>query len=525
VLERRTVQIDGAAGPWAELPLAHPADGYIDSDLREWTDGAAYEYRLAVARGTERSEAISATGPAAALLAPVFDGSATIDTGGIRLSFHSTSHYATEIALSMLPSASDWQEVEVAVVPASATSHDDVVSPPGVHRYRAIARRRGRMGQLVTSDSAVLDGMSAPPLSWGVVTSRATTSVGVVAARAPSGAFATATLNNYAFGAPTLIAPSGESGSTLQPVEGAVLFLPGVVMDRAGHPHAVLADGPEGPVHPWQDPVDIVHVWHDGAAWQRELIARRVISPGDATQIVRFDMGPDGTLHASWQTQTSSSYPIEVASRTDAGWTISDATAALPAGCANGGQPGSVARCVNHFVVGDAHGAAHLVVVGWDYTLAHVWSTNGRWSSEAIPTAGGVSVLWGDFEVFRVLGGGDGPAIVYQRGEIEGDGPVFAMVRETTGWSAPAVVSNSFYGGGWDAARSPDGARIAVATAGEVGHLWIREADGSVVEKRWFSAGGDFAVGFGLDGKAWVASGLASYTSTGSVPIIVFDER
>src|SRR5262249_22603788 len=152
----------------------------------------------------------------------------------------------------------------------------------------------------------------------------------------------------------------------LHPEQGAVLFEPGIVVDPLGHPHAVFADGPADGVDPWVDPVDIVHVWHDGTAWQREVIASRVISPGDATEVVRFDLGPDGTLHASWQTQTSSQHPIEVASRVDGVWVISDATAALPAGCASGGQPGASADCINHFVVGDAGGSPHLIVVSWD---------------------------------------------------------------------------------------------------------------------------------------------------------------
>jgi hypothetical protein len=299
-------------------------------------------------------------------------------------------------------------------------------------------------------------------------------------------------------------------------------------MDALGHPHAVYADGrPAGAS--WTDPVDIVHAWHDGTAWQRETIARRAISPGYASQIVRFDMGPEGTLHAAWQALTETQYPTEVASRRGGVWKLSDATAALPAGCGAGGVPGAVAQCLNHWVVGDASGNPHLVVVNWDHTLAHLWMTSSGWSSEAIPTAGAVNVLWADVSTLRVLGGGEGPAVVYQRPNVDSDNTIFTIVRGSAGWSAPAPISalgRPFYL--WDAARSLDGKRVAVAAPfaefqATDGALWIREEDGSVSEKKWFTMPGGFAVGHGPAGSVWVAAGLLPRTADSS-PTVVFEE-
>jgi hypothetical protein len=97
---------------------------------------------------------------------------------------------------------------------------------------------------------------------------------------------------------------------------------------------------------------------------------------------------------------------------------------------------------VNHYVAGDASGAPHLVVVNWDHTLAHMARTGSGWSSEAIPAAGSVNVLWGDFDTFRVLGGGEGPAVVYQDGRSLGStGAVYAIVRGSAGWTPPVAIS------------------------------------------------------------------------------------
>jgi len=248
-----------------------------------------------------------------------------------------------------------------------------------------------------------------------------------------------------------------------------------------------------------------VHAWYDGASWKTEEIARRVLSPGDATQVLRFDLGPDGTLHASWQAGPDPSKGLEVAKRVGGSWQLENVSLAL-------GAPYQV-RWVDHFLAGDDAGEPHLAVVQWDHTLLHVHRVSGAWTAEVVP-AGAVSVLWGDYAGVRLLAGGGKVTVVHAP---TNPGSTVAVVEWTAdGWGSPTTVATIVTSGRFEADRSSDGARVAVAASswnGETcdGRLWIREA-GAVTEKRWFcDAYSGSAVGFRPDGKAWVLDGLTDY--------------
>ncbi len=96
------------------------------------------------------------------------------------------------------------------------------------------------------------------------------------------------------------------------------------------------------------------------------------------------------------------------------------------------------------------------------------------------------------------------------------------------GWGSPTTVATIATPGRFEADRSSDGARVAVAASGWDGatcdgRLWIREA-GAVTEKRWFcDAYSGSAVGFRPDGKAWVLDGLTDYGPE-TVDAMLFEE-
>ena len=496
VLERRSVRLDGTESPWAGIPLPFPADRYTDSDLVSWRDGARLDYRLAAAHGNERSLWASVGTAPSPLGAPLFTEASPI-AGGVRLSFANTSAYATELIVERA-AQSGFPSAEIARLPVSATQYDDLTATPGRYRYRLTAHRP--TGFPFASDVVERQAFCAPPASWGLDASLVRIPVGSVAARAPSGAFATAgKLGGYPFDAPFYFAPD-TAATTLRPVTGARAFGPGIVVDADGHAHVVYADGPAD----WTNPISIVHAWHDGASWQTEEIARRVLSPGDATQVLRFDLGPDGTLHASWQAGPDPSRGLEVARRVGGSWQLENVSLAL-------GAPYLV-RWVDHFLAGDDAGEPHLAVVQWDHTLLHFHRVAGAWTAEVVPT-GVVDGTSGDDVGVRLLAGGGKVTVVHAP---TNPGSTIAVVEWTAdGWGSPTTVATIATAGRFEAERSSDGARVAVAASGWDGatcdgRLWIREA-GAVTEKRRFCGASGSAVGFRPDGKAWVLDGLSDY--------------
>src|SRR5205814_9944505 len=103
----------------------------------------------------------------------------------------------------------------------------------------------------------------------------------------------------------------------------------------------------------------------DCTAWQTEGIAGAArFSP------VRFDIGLDGALHATWFDGISTR---AVGSLVNGSWTIDPLT----------NQGGGAAE-----LSGDETGAVHLVLRG-NAGLEYWRRTTSGWTSEAVPSSGG----------------------------------------------------------------------------------------------------------------------------------------
>ena len=97
---------------------------------------------------------------------------------------------------------------------------------------------------------------------------------------------------------------------------------PAVAFDPSGLAHGVVLRPVAG-----DPPVALVHVWHDGVAWNEEEIARRAL---DDPSSVRFALDAAGAVHAAWSTGAGASR-AEYAHLEGATWMVEDLSPLVPA--------------------------------------------------------------------------------------------------------------------------------------------------------------------------------------------------
>src|SRR6267143_881271 len=161
VLERRVLQFDDSAGPWAPIPIPFSTGftEYRDPDIAEWVDGARFEYRMVAAKGAEKSATVDSITDYADLFPPRMMTPTPL-SNGVRLAFADQSAHATSLAIERATSTLAFNWTEVAVVPASATTYDDLVAP-GRSAYLVSARPQPpTLPVLLKSPPAVGLGMS-----------------------------------------------------------------------------------------------------------------------------------------------------------------------------------------------------------------------------------------------------------------------------------------------------------------------------------------------------------------------------
>ncbi|HWE25549.1 MAG TPA: hypothetical protein VG496_16555 [Myxococcales bacterium] len=497
-LERRTVQLDGAASPWSQIAVGSAkSNTYEDGDLSQWIDGARYEYRATVidADVTPSPPFASYRAP---LLAPTGTGFTPTGSGGT-LFIQNNSRYARTIAIERGEAAyyTTRQVGSVAApVAGQTTSFVDAPLSPGLHLYKLSAE-----GDYDTS--------SAPSTSWGVIEDPASglaprivdLQLVVSAVRDSSGQFGIVeqlSKNSFPFGV-ALFPPGAEPGSA-QVVNSNVLVK--YLIDAAGHPHTAYYDwdGNPGVVAP------VIHLWHDGSRWQREEIARRtfVTALGDGPNEIAFDIGLDGTLFAAW----AGAAGIELArSIGGAAWQVEVVTAAT-----------TNVSYGELLVSGDESGIPHVIYLAFQST--HFFPDVTGWQSEPVPLSVFVTSTSFDAAAFATSGRIDLVARMYADNSID------LVQRSAAGWAAPMVLS---YGSYMTAARSTDGKAVAISA--DDGTLRILR-DGAITRSNLFPFGRP-AVGLRDDGKAWVVEWLTeagqSLQDAASpslvVPAVIFEER
>jgi hypothetical protein len=279
---------------------------------------------------------------------------------------------------------------------------------------------------------------------------------------------------------------------------------PGIVLDAAGHPHAVYAE----PVAGASGTTAILHVWHDGAAWQREEIARRAFQPR-----ARVEIGPGGTLYASWGAGAA----LELATRANGAWTIED----LAAGVASSLHP--LFGFGFHYLSGDTDGFPHVVVVD----NAHYYHLLRDASGWALENVGASLSIDGDEDLQFACGAGR--AVI----ALRSFGAVRMLQRTAAGWDggsdfslgASHFPSEIAFG----MARSADGQSLALALGAinstDAGKVWVLGGAGWTQVGTWYAVNPTVSLGFRSDGKLWLVSGLQDIAaSSRPAPVALYEQ-
>lgn len=447
-LERSTLDGGGNPTTWAPLADASLAPGaYVD---RRVADGAAYAYRVRVGADGLWSVPREARTQAVDLAAP-WGLRAVVESGGVRLTWTNQSTTAAVVTVSrclggcvastadLPPTSETWLDTEVMPVSPAMT-------------YQVRASRAGASisawSEIAQVEPFTIAGPPAlaasarllPPHDW--------------AARDAAGRFHLA-LQGYTM--PRLHRAT-EAGHDTYLLPGAFRIAePGVALDAAGAPHTVylrFADG-AGP------PIEVVHAWWDGGAWQTEVVARDDVAAWSSAEVqARFGLDGSGGLQVLYR--RAGPFPARDAlvhvSRGGAGWTAAQvATPSVP----------DLSRWSYAFAVGP-DGSAHVAQLGQSVVLNRsviVLSTRspeGAWSDELVPAAGfSLDGPW------LVAGAGGDVAVAYF-GAASADVEVVRR-REGT-WSAPGTA----------VARVADGyaPSLALVASSDLGRLALLAASG-----------------------------------------------
>src|SRR5438105_5069576 len=347
----------------------------FDSDIGAWVDGAVYEYALTALQDDQPGQVTRAASVPALLNAPVVVGASTAE--GVVLTIENRSRYAGAIQVFRRTAAA-----QLSTLVANASTPEnwkearlvDPDVPPDVYLYEVRVSNSSALNDPYPYQSAIVR-------EWVVVSSSAAGTLaaskvdlvpGIFAARAPGGSFAVVS-NLLRFGqTPQIgraVVPDAADGSH-------ALILPDpltvsrVAVDTDGQPHALYVDVPtprDG------NPIPIVHTWFDGLSWQAEAIGREFT----AQHLTAFDIGPEGTLHASWLAPSrNGAVAGGVATRTTGCWQIDQTINDLPA-IASSHWDGVL-------LAGDETGAPHLLLYS-SLSQMHFFRDQGGWQSESIP--------------------------------------------------------------------------------------------------------------------------------------------
>jgi hypothetical protein len=516
-----SVQVERAAyddlsytyGPYAVVAtLAPEAMGYVDAGPRPWT---GYQYRvryLGTSSGTAvESAAVECTASARTNVAPP-DLQVSVVAGVPQLTWVNRSAIATGIQVRRASGLGAEYGAQVATLPPGATSFADTGVAPGVYSY-TVAAIFETTGLGVSAPAPAI----VPPAGFGVST--IVLPAGVEAqytARGADGGWWRASLGDWTGGGRPLLvwSPSPAGGWTERRLDepvGSLFADPGILLDAAGRPHVVYARATSSTTS--SPPSDIVHEWHDGTSWQREVVAQRTLASSSAGAALSFALAPDGTPVIAW-VLWSTLGDLEAAHRVDGAWVIEPlVTNPYP----------TWGQLLDLRVSPD--GTAFLAFSSPSLTL---WThpAGGAWSAEPVPT-GSTGPVGGGVLMLRP----DGLSVGYEhQGAPLETYPyqVASVTRRGGTWEAP--VELGAHAGGvdrWVAASS--GARIAFAVPeASPDGLWIRSWDGvggwSLTRLRQNTSAQSCWIGFDSAGKL-LALTYGGPAGAGTATYVLYTEQ
>lgn len=162
LLERGETLDGGTTYAWTAL-AGVPATATSWIDTGPFVEGAAYGYRVTYGKGEDKAQAVSSY-PLTLTMLPPADLSSTSLEGGVRLSWKNQSQIAEEIVVLRAEWADPPSFQEIAYLPSTATTYEDLALPAGQYTYRVEARKAG----ISPAASAWVQTTALPPGSGGL---------------------------------------------------------------------------------------------------------------------------------------------------------------------------------------------------------------------------------------------------------------------------------------------------------------------------------------------------------------------
>jgi hypothetical protein len=458
--------VSGPTGPgdWSPLPTDFGATSYLDAECPElrWCS-----YRVRYGKdGIWSREASVASGPMA-LRQPV-DLQAELTAAGVLLSWTNRSTAAAGIAVHCSPCAGG------ATLPPGASSYLDPGVPPWPSvRYWVEAFERAPAwptdpGPLpvaglppfrIEGATATLDARAAA-LPWGLVGD-------------PRSRFAYLTSDPES---PVVVRADGTTEDR-HSLPHAAFVPPGLVLDGAGNPHVVTRTDPDG-----TGTLLLAHEWHDGTTWHGEDIGPLNVFFAEA----RFGIDAGGGLHILYLQADGSSLTHGFQSGGTWSWSP-----------------------VSQLLRGDAFAvAAEGITYVLQGRLIATLPAGGTWTVEEIPPGRPTALT------ALVTGPGGRIGILGLDTAIGFDQHLLYVERANGTWGAPETVTPLAAGyPAFSWASTPDGTRLHVtATVPDDGprggHVELfGHSAGSWTGMRLAPSPAAPELGYGVDGKLWIAGG------------------
>jgi len=504
-LERGAVATYTMAGAtWARVAtLAAGTLQYIDLDVPE---NAYVSYRLTNAKG-QASTASADSYPVHTYLQGPLGLTATGGTERTHLEWTNRSASATALVVTRYDGFSaNAIFMDVAVLPPTATSFDDLNVPTGYYSYRVDARMAGdswgapsNVAQVatlpVTGSSLVLQpSIESWPATYVGGLTRDGSWVLPVAYGPTTSGFLTGSGSTWAW----------------QPLQDMFqMYVPGLMWDASGNPHLVV-----GRTLVAGSPVKaIVHAWREGGGWHFEEMVQTELGYGfGALQCAALDAS--GNPVFLWQSAADSTAGVRLAMKVGGGWQVESV------------NPGW-AQAPQHLGLAlDGSGAPVMLAGKGSNLTLHRRIGPGAWTEEAVPQ----DLNGGFFGGMDLLATSDGDlhilACRYDP-EAAGAGQILWTRRTSGGWSPVDIIhTHANYHADYALCHlSPAGDQVAVGYTSAVG-TWVLSYRQGAWSKVLLGRGEDMPpfIGFTPEGRLRVLQNTTPYHDGSLGLYIVFRE-